>query len=89
MKEVCYITESMTTPEYLVGQIVSIKSVGSIWSKYEKGEDTNPAAYVQLSVMQLELTEEELGWFNGSEYRLVLHEEGNDYVVEKTVKFLG
>ena len=79
----------MSTPEYLVGQIVSIKSVGSVWSKYEKGEDKNLAAFVQLSVMEIDLTEEEYELFSSKEYRLILREENDNYIIEKTVKFLG
>ena len=87
--EVCYITESRTTPEYLVGQIVSVKPVGSIWSKYEKGEENNPHAFVHLSLKEVDLTEEEVALLQSSEYRLLLLENNGVYTVEKTVKFLG
>ena len=87
--DVCYITESRLEPQQLTGQVVSIKPAGSVWSRYEKGEMNNPIHAVDLSVIELELTEEELDWHNSGDWRILLRKEGDNYVIERTVKYLG
>lgn len=81
--EVCYVISTAASPEYLVGQVVSIKPVGSKWSKYEKGQYVGDA-WIQLAVQKVDLTEEEFGWFCTEEYRLLLRKEEGKWIVEKT-----